>query len=143
MTTTTKFQVRNCHGAIETHDTLSAAVLAAAQEDGYGSVYQRDDDGVMRLYSSRKHIGNNNYFPKDDEAFQAESILADDDAAENDVAEQILKRGVFHSKHELDIAKLTFENGILTHVDGKTVEDMLADIGDDDDTVELIRSMYV
>lgn len=82
-----------------TANNLSDAVLAAAGYDGWGALYRRDDDGRMRLYSSRFHIGNNIYIPRDSDAFFDVSGLLDDDDAMLDVATQIYKRGVFHSRY--------------------------------------------
>ncbi|MFZ6655953.1 hypothetical protein [Undibacterium sp. TJN19] len=150
MTTSTKFQVRDSNGTLSTEDSLRDAVLAAASHDMFGARFERmNDEGEihpshpMRFFSSRRHIGNNVYSidPIKDN-FNAESNLADDDAAERDVAEQVKKQGYLHSKHTIEIVELTFEDDVLTHVDGLTVEEILADIGDEDDTVELIRSIY-
>ena len=139
MISSTKFQVRDSNGPVKTCDTLRDAVLAAAKEDGYGAIYQRDADGAMRLYSSRVHIGNNSYFPKSNEAFSAMSVLEDDDAAEIEVAAQVYKTGVYHSKHNLEIVQLTFLNGSLSAIDGKPIEQVAEewDISTDD-----VRGIY-
>ena len=139
MTTVTKFQVRDTNGVVETCVTLPNAVLAAVGEDGYGAVFQRDENGAMRLYSSRKHIGNNIYFPDTNEAFSAESNLAEDDAAKLEVAEQVLKAGVLHSRHTLEIVLLTFAGDSLTEVDGKTIAEIAAEM---DVSIEDVRNIY-
>lgn len=82
-----------------TRDNLSDAVLAAAGYDGWGALYRRDDDGYMRLYSSQFHIGNNIYIPRDSDAFFAVSDLSDDSEAMLDVATQVYKSGVLHSRY--------------------------------------------
>lgn len=139
MTTATKFQVRDSNGTVETCDTLRDAVLAAAREDGYGAVYQRDENGAMCLYSSRNHIGNNIYFPQDSDSFPQYSLLPDDASAEIDVAAKIYKTGVFHSRHNLDIVELTFVDGTLAAIDGKTLEQLVEDW---DIPAEDIRGIY-
>lgn len=108
-------------------DNLAAAVLEAAQHDGYGAVYQRDEAGAMRLYSSARHIGNNPYFPEEHDHFYESSTLADDDAAIIELAAALYRRGILHSRHILRISELTYtENNQLTHVDGETLEDIAA-----------------
>jgi len=103
-----KFQIRDNNGSIGSPTaSLRDAVLEAAAHDGYGSVYQRDEEGAMRLYSSSRHIGNNPYTPKASDAFFACSSIADDELAEIDVASQIFKGGLFHSYYtEIEIIKL-------------------------------------
>ena len=141
-----KFQVRDSNGNVGyPSNDLRGAVLEAAGHDGWGAAFQRDESGAMRLYSSRSHLGNNPYFPAEDDAFQASSDLIDDDAAEADVAEQIRSKGVLHSRYrELEIVELTFEGDVLTHIDGRTPEEIIAQDfdGDEDTTVEMIRGLY-
>lgn len=139
MSSVTKFQVRDDYGTISTQNNVRDAVLAAAGYDGYGAVYKRDENGAMRLYSSRTHIGNNIYFPKPNEAFAAESMLNDDELAEIAVAIDVMTSGVLHSNKTLEIAVLTFKNDLLTDVDGKSVE-ALAEEWDVD--VSDVRKMY-
>lgn len=139
MTKVTKYQVRDTNGVVATRTTLRDAVLAAASDDGYGAVFQRDENGAMRLYSSRKHIGNNIYFPAPNEAFSAESSLSDDTLAENDVAEKVLSGGVLLSRHSLEVVVLNFNDEILSDVDGKAVIDIAEEM---DISVEDVRKIY-
>lgn len=141
---TIKFQVRDCNGNVGyPSNDLRGAVLEAAGHDGWGATFQRDAEGAMRLYSSRSHIGNNLYFPVESDAFGASSSLADDDAAEANVAEQVRSKGVLHSRYrELEIVELTFEGDTLTHIDGRTLAEVATDFDDDEITAETVRGMY-
>jgi hypothetical protein len=149
MTITTKFQVRDNSGVISTDDSLRDAILNAARSDMYGARFERmNDEGdihpsfPMRFFSSGRHIGNNAYSinPTKD-AYIFESNLADDDAAENEVAAQVFKRG-YYGRDDITIVELTYDDSLLTHVDGRTVEDLLDDEDDEDATIELIRAIY-
>jgi hypothetical protein len=141
----TRFQVHNANGIITNHDysSLRDAVLGAARHDGWGAMYQRDEEGVMRLFSSKYHIGNNPYRPQKDDAFQAESLCQRDDEAETDVAEQILKSGVLHSRYsDLEIIKLTYDCGVLTHIDGRALAEVVAELDDGEIGMDTIRTWY-
>jgi len=100
---------------------LSVAVEAAASYDGFGACYQRDEAGRMRLYSSARHIGNNPYFPIEADRFiMSASYRKDDAAAIAEVAEQIVKGGVFHSRYNLDIVAVTYDPaGEVETIDGE------------------------
>ena len=102
---------------------LSVAVEAAASYDGFGACYQRDEEGRMRLYSSARHIGNNPYFPVEADVFiMSASYRKDDAAAIAEVAAQIVKGGVFHSRYNLDIVAVTYDPaGEVETVDGVTL----------------------
>ena len=140
----TQFQVRNANGRISPNYTsLRDAVLDAARHDGWGAAFQRDAEGVMRLFSSQSHIGNNPYRPAKQDAFRAESRLQNDREAESDVAEQVFKSGLFHSKYtDMEIIKLTFHGEELTHVDGRPLADLAAEFDDNEISVETVRSWY-
>ncbi len=144
--TTIKFQIRDTSGnSGGIHDTLSDAVLSAAQYDGWGAVYQRDVDGDMRLYSSRAHIGNNPYVPGQSDEFFAYSSIIDDDTAIAVVAGLIYKSGVLHSRYQdLSIIELTYDGDVLTHIEGRTPEEIIEqDFGGDEEiTVATVRGWY-
>lgn len=101
--------------------TLREAILAAARHDGYGACFERmDSEGhihptfPMRLFSSRRHIGNNPYFPSANDAFAPESKKTGDVAAQDEVALEVFLRGVLHSKYLLNIEALNAsEQGVL------------------------------
>jgi hypothetical protein len=139
---TTKYQVIGQVGEpIGSQDnTLRDAVLAAAGHNGWGAQYARDDEGAMRLFSSRGHIGNNPYCRLPEDAFFPSSDLKDDGAAEDDVAAQVFKRGALHSRYKLDIVMLTYDDAnVLTHVDGRAVEELAAEA---EQSVEDVRRYY-
>lgn len=101
---------------------LSDAVLAAAGYDGWGACYQRDEAGEMRLYSSRNHLGNNAYFPTDGEAFFPSSDKTNDDEAIAEVAQEVFKRGVFHSRYTMSIVTVTYDAaGNVETINGDTL----------------------
>ncbi|MGL4232010.1 MAG: hypothetical protein ACRCWJ_11665 [Casimicrobium sp.] len=142
-----EYQVRN----YETGDVygsapdLQGAVLVAASADGYGAVYQRDEQGEMRLYSSGRHIGNNVYYPVESDAFAAFSALPDDAAAITEVAQQVYDSGILHARFQnLEIVALTFTDGLLTHVDGRTLDQIQSEdyCGDEDFSAAVIRALY-
>lgn len=88
------YVIDNIHaGHIEARDipTLSAAVLAAAQYDGWGAEYARDAEGCMALRCSRQHIGNNPFIASGEEkpAYGITSAAEDDDDAIAEVAVRI------------------------------------------------------
>ncbi|MDR1853470.1 MAG: hypothetical protein LBR05_00995 [Azoarcus sp.] len=147
MTTITMYQVTDDYEPVGwPHDTLTEAVLEAAGEDGYGARFLRmDDDGniapenPMRLFSGRHHIGNNPYIPQPADAFAPESTLEDDFAAMAEVAQKVYAGGVLHSKYAPEIRELTYTDGVLTHVDGVTLEQMAEDL---DTTVDDIRDYW-
>jgi len=149
MSNTIKFQIRDNNGAIGSPTaSLRNAVLEAAAYDGYGSTYQRDAEGAMRLYSGSRHIGNNPYTPKARDAFSARSSIPDDELAEIDVASQIFKGGLFHSYYtEIEIIKLGYHDDELVSVDGRPFSEIVAEAQDglDEDempTLEQIRAEY-
>ena len=139
-----KFQVRGANGNVnQQHTKLRDAVLDAARYDGWGAIFRRDEQGVMRLLSSPFHIGNNPYFPKDGDAFQAASRLEKDEDAEADVAAQICSAGVLHSRYsDLAIVELTYDGDVLTHIDGRSLADLAAEFDDSEISVETVRSWY-
>lgn len=141
-----KFQVMNESGEPigQACDSLREAVLDAAAHDGWGACMQRDDEGDMRLYSSRYHIGNNPYLPRPRDAFSAWSSLPDDDAAEAQLAEEVRKNGVLHSRYRLKIIELTYDGQLLTHIDGRSLKTIIReDYGDADGiTADSIRNWY-
>lgn len=96
---TAKYCIKNRAGdVIEGGFTrLADAVLAAAAYDGFGSEFKRGEDGLMRLYSGSRHIGNNPYHPKENEAFFPESGLADDELAKDQVAREVVDSGAARS----------------------------------------------
>ncbi len=139
-----KFQVRNNDEVIYLSNDLRGAVLEAAKYDGWGAIFQRDEDGYMRLYSSNHHIGNNPYFPGKNDAFCASSDLIDDAAAEADLAEKIISKGILHSRYyrEMEIVELTYDGDTLTHIDGRTPEEIIDQDFFGDMTVDEIRGRY-
>lgn len=137
-----KYQVLNENGGTicGQDNTLRDAVLSAAGHDGWGAEYARDSEGAMRLFSSHDYIGNNTYNRQADDAFAPSSDLADDGAAEDDVAAQVFKRGVLHSRYRLEIVMLTYNDAdVLTHVDGRAVEELAAEA---EQSVENVRRHY-
>lgn len=140
--TTTLYIVKGQDGALitGTFENLADAVLAAAGSDGWGAEYARDENGAMRLYSSRGRIGNNDYFRRDSDAFYPESKLSDDAAAIDDLASQVVARGALHSKHKLTLVALIVDaKGIVSHIDGQTVEDISAET---ETSVADVRAYY-
>jgi hypothetical protein len=97
---------------ISNHARLCDAILAGAQDDGYGAEWARDEDGHMRLYYTRQRIGNNPYIRFDHDAHIQYSRLQNDVDAINELAEMINKaHGVLHGSwsHEIGIAKLRYD----------------------------------
>lgn len=142
MTTATKFQIRSNNGVIDTHNSIVDAVLAAAGHDGWGARFLRDDEGLMRLFSSFGHIGNNDYIPNLDRDGwrKASSVMIDDDAAIADVANQIyFGSDALHSRYDLEIVTLNYINDELTMVDGKPVSEIAEDM---DISVEDVCGIY-
>ncbi len=139
-----KFQVRGANGNVNhQHAKLRDAVLEAARYDGWGASFRRDDAGVMRLFSSRFHIGNNPYFPKEGDDFDAASCLENDADAEAEVAAQTRKAGVLHSRYrDIEIVELTYDGCVLTHIDGRSLADVAAEFGDSEINVETVRNWY-
>lgn len=135
-----KYQIQNASGeSICIQETIRDAVLSAAAHDGYVTEFKRDSNGAMRLYTSSKHIGNNGYFPKENEAFSAESLNENDDEAEVEVANEIFTSGVFHSKYSLRIAVLEYENNELQSIDGVSLSKMSID---SEISVEDLKEIY-
>jgi hypothetical protein len=143
---TTKYQVRNPNDTSdrETHPTLEEAVLCAASHDGWGAAYQRDDDGVMRLYSSRRHIGNNPYILHEGDASYAGSSLDDNTDAINELASEIYAKGVLHSKYSyLGIAQLEYDDvGVLTRADSVPISKLVENFDDPEIDEAVVRAMY-
>lgn len=90
--------------------TLRQAVLAAVRHDGYGGCFERMNfEGhihptfPMRLFTSRRHIGNNPYFPTAQESFAPHSLKLDDMLAQDEVALEIFLAGTLHYRHQLKI----------------------------------------
>lgn len=109
---TTRYFVLDANGEViyGPEPVLSVAVEAAASYDGFGACYQRDEAGRMRLYSSARHIGNNPYFPAEADMFiMSASYRKDDAAAIAEVAAQVVKGGVFHSRYDLEVVAVTFD----------------------------------
>src|SRR5882724_2631523 len=112
--------------------TVREAVFQAVSHDGWGATYQRDAEGVMRLYSSHNHIGNNPYFPSDIDAFYEGSALPDDDAAIAELADAVRARGILHNRYSFTIVELTYnDSDVLVEVDGQTVEELAEQSGCD------------
>lgn len=104
------------------YSELAAAVLAAATYDGWGGRFQRDETGDMRLYSSKGHIGNNTYFPAEGEEFFPASSKADDSEAIAEVALEVFKRGVLHSRYQMEIVTVTYDAaGQVETINGDTL----------------------
>ena len=90
----TMYVIDNIHaGRIEACNipTLAAAVIEAAQYDGWGAEYARDIDGRMGLRCSRQHIGNNPFVATGEEkpAYGITSVAEDDGDAIAEVAARI------------------------------------------------------
>lgn len=148
----TKFQVKNNNGLIGSpHDTLVDAVLEAAGHDGFHACFERMDDNgnispdnPMRLFSGRVHIGNNPYYPSPEDAFGPESRLTDDDVAMAEVADEVYRHGVLHSKYNqprnaIEICQLSYLDGRLTHVDGVALEEHAEN---SDSSVDSVREYW-
>lgn len=135
----TRFRVVMDDGTPLDHEykVLGAAVIAAAQYDGYGAQFHRlDDDGVydpsapLRLYSSPTHIGNNDYIAKADHAFSAMSHHQDTASAIQHVAEQQITAGLIHSRYNMRIVMLDFDtSNNLTRIDSTPVEILAYELG--------------
>jgi hypothetical protein len=111
--------------------SLVRVVTQAAGSDGYGVCWERDDEGQMRLYTSRRHLGNNPYIPRPEDASFEASALVDDDAAKEMVAKEIAKRGIFHSRWSkgMTLDTLTFDDdNKLTHISDVSVEQLAEDL---------------
>lgn len=114
----------------ECHETLHDAVRAAARSDGWAADWARDDDGTMRLWSSKRHIGNNAWSRtwRDNSVCWtiAGSDLADDDAAIEACAAELLRASpTLHYRHDIRIERhghdAWYEDRVLT-VDGVAVD---------------------
>jgi hypothetical protein len=128
---TFKYRVAGGDGlTIKIVDTLAGAVYAAASDDRYGAMFERDDAGNMRLYSTSRHWGNNICVRDDCIPFTPASALQDDDAAIDEVAKKVYLSGCYHSRHSLSIDELTFVDGVLSCVDATPVEQSYADCCD-------------
>lgn len=65
------------------------AVLFAAQYDGWGAEFARDDEGRMALRQSNRHIGNNDWFAKGTEPALFGEFSSDED--DEDAIEQVVE----------------------------------------------------
>lgn len=75
------------------HDlTRRDAILLTARYDGWGAEFARDDDGVMALRTSGKHIGYNPWHARGTEKplFGFTSSLEDDEAAITELEGQLI-----------------------------------------------------
>jgi hypothetical protein len=113
-------------------EELADAVFWAAVHDGWGARYMRDESGEMRLYSSRWHIGNNVYIPKDDEGSIDSSSNPDDAEAISEVAQDIFNRGCsLHNKYDMSIVTVTYDDaGQVKTINGETLSDRNSDMDD-------------
>lgn len=111
MNKTIRYFVENQAGDIVggPYSELATAVLDAATYDGRGGRFQRDESGDMRLYSSKGHIGNNTYFPAEGDEFFPASSNADEGEAIAEVAQEVFKRGVLHSRYQMGIVTVTYD----------------------------------
>ena len=146
--------VRDKNGTIiDGDENIARAVLSAAQHDGYGAEFARNSDGQMVIYRGNRHIGNNTYRRNDsDEVIMPYSSLTDDDAAEDELAKALWKKGNLHVRFDMAIQELTYEDGtlatkwkpVLTHVDGQPIAEYHRDIhGDDPDvTIQDTLNMF-
>lgn len=101
---------------------LATAVLDAATYDGWGGRFQRDEAGDMRLYSSKGHLGNNTYFPAEGDAFFPSSSNTDEGEAIAEVALEIFKRCVLHSRYQMSIVTVTYDSaGQVETINGDTL----------------------
>jgi hypothetical protein len=104
------------------YSELATAVLDAATYDGWGGRFQRDEAGDMRLYSSKDHIGNNTYFPAEGDEFFPASSKTDEGEAIAEVAQEVLKRGGFHSRYQMSIVTVTYDTaGQIETINGDTL----------------------
>lgn len=104
------------------HLNLATAVLEAATYDGWGGCFQRDEAGDMRLYSSKGHIGNNTYFPAEGDEFLPASSKTDEGEAIAEVALEVFKRSVLHSRYQMAIVTVTYDNaGQVETINGDTL----------------------
>ncbi|MDA8256545.1 MAG: hypothetical protein M0Z99_13045 [Betaproteobacteria bacterium] len=104
------------------YSELATAVLDAATYDGWGGRFQRDEAGDMRLYSSKGHVGNNNYFPAEGDEFFPASSKTDEGEAIAEVALEVFKRGVLHSRYQMAIVTVTYDNaGQVETINGDTL----------------------
>lgn len=104
------------------YSELATAVLDATTYDGWGGRFQRDEAGDMRLYSSKGHIGNNTYFPAEGDEFFPASSKTDDGEAIAEVAQEVFKRGVLHSRYQMSIVTVTYDAaGQVETIDGETL----------------------
>ena len=94
----------------ECHEHLHRAVLAAARSDGWAATWARDDDGTMRLWSSKRHIGNNTWHHtwSDNSACWtiAGSDHPEDGAAIEACAAELLRVSpTLHYRHEITVER--------------------------------------
>lgn len=105
--------------------TLAEAVDEAMSYDGYGTAYQRTADGVMHVYSSQRHIGNNDYHPHPADVWPwpYESDLADDVAAMAEICAKLhAQASSLHSRYRITIDEMAYEGDTLVAVNGEPVE---------------------
>ena len=139
MTSYNYYIVRDNNGTIiDGDENIACAVLSAAQHDMYGAEFARNSLGNMVIYRGNRHLGNNIYRRNDsDEVIMPYSSLADDDAAEAELAKALWKKGNLHVRFDMTIQELTYEDGTLTHVDGQPIAEYHRDIHGDDPDVTI------
>lgn len=116
-----KYVVTHDGDVLRSDLTQREAILCAATYDGWGAEFARDDDGVMGLRRSEKHIGNNPWLARGSEAplFGITSILQSDEEAICDVVERLypivrqlhnLMEVQTHSQHAIDTLKCAIDS---------------------------------
>lgn len=103
-------------------ETLAQSVRQSLSHDGFGCSFERDEAGLMRIYTSGRHIGNNIYNVNyDHDAWPMfDSALTDDDQAIESICAQMHKKATrLHDRYDIHVDELTYNDaGHLVAING-------------------------
>lgn len=99
--TDTKYVVEHDGDILAKDLDAEEAVLFAAQYDGWGAEFFRDENGGMGLCRSTRHVGNNAWSAGEEDPFLfgENSALVDDQEAINEVSANLVDR--IHLLHKM------------------------------------------